>query len=836
MLAITRRTKISIAIAALLGGIAVPASAQDKVGFEISAQPLGKALNAFAAQAGINIYFNPEDVAGRVAPTVRADVTIEDALRKLLAGTSLGYRYLDKRTIALTAAKPHETGAVLRTAGDESFRLAALTRDDTAAARGSASQESQAAPSDSSTADLDQVQEIVIVAASANMSSQATKTATPLIEVPQSISVITRKEMDLRGVQDMPAAVRYVSGVQPSTEGLDSRGDDVFIRGFSASSFDSSQYFDGLRSSPGGQFTVLQYDAVNLERVEVLKGPSAVLYGAMAPGGLVNMVTKRPQSTAGGEVAVGGNSHGQYRGTVDLTGPLSDSGNVSYRLVGLYRDGGSQVDTVDLGRWLIAPTLSWQPTQNTSLTFISHFQKDFGGSTFQFLPVLGTLYRNPLGQLPTSAFLGEPSYNTFDREQYTIGYTLTQQITDHWQIRQNARYARVDTDFRAVVAGALQSDNRTLTRRFANARAGAKSRAIDTQSELKFRSGLVEHVLLAGVDYYSTSQTDRQLRGGADSIDIFDRVYTGLDDSSPLYTIEEDGSERQLGVYLQDQLAIGDLRIALGGRYDWAKTYDDYAFAGDHDVVNTRDEAFTWRAGATYLFDGGLAPYFSYSQSFDPTVGADRFGTPFEPTRGRQYEAGVKYQVTPESFAAVSVYDIVQSKLATADPICVGDPLCFDEVQIGEVRVRGVEIEVRAEPLPRLSIFGSVTRLWSKLTEDFYGNQGNRKQYAPEWMANLYVDYTIDAGPARGLGFGAGVRYNSDMYGDVENTYLQPSYTLLDMSLRYDLGAIAPTLEKTRVTLNGSNMTNKTSISHCRFGFCSYGLSREVTLNISHRW
>jgi iron complex outermembrane receptor protein len=704
-----------------------------------------------------------------------------------------------------------------------------------------------------------QADEIVVTAAAPDRTGLATKTDTPLVEVPQSISVVTRDELDMRGVQTVPDAVRYVAGVQTGGTGLDSRSDELAIRGFDSGSFTGNQYFDGLRSQPGGQWTLLQYDAYNLERVEVLKGPSAVLFGAVAPGGLINLVTKRPQEEAAGEVGIQYGSHGQWRGTLDTTGPLTADETLSYRLVGMVRDGGSEVDHTDLGRWFVAPSLTWHPSVDTTLTVLGHYQKDFGGSTFQFLPTYGTGLPNPHGALKPNSFLGEPGFNTFDREQWAVGYGLVQQVTDDWQIRQNARFTYIHSLFEAVVSDDLYSPDtldyfgiteddpgfyRRLERRAVRGIGTSRAWAVDTQSQWTVTTGAVEHVILAGVDYFRTKW--HQTRAGAyfDSdvapippiLDIFNPVYAGgIDDSG----FESQGNygtrNRQIGLYAQDQIKAGQLRLTIGGRQDWFRTYDDDF--DDGTVTKTAQKAFTWRAGAAWLLDSGFAPYASYAQSFEPTSGLDQNGNAFKPTRGVQYEAGVKYDIPGgKGFLTLAVYDLKQKNILTADPACAGDPLCDNEVQIGELRNRGVELEGTLRPVTGLYLTRSVTRMDAKITRDEYGNQGNRVFQVPKWIASLYADYTLQSGALAGLGLGAGVRHTGGLFGDNENRLAVPGYTLVDASLRYEFGDERGGQRPWRLALNAANLLDKTYLISCSAWGCGFGSTRNVTVNLSYRW
>ncbi|MGH8043598.1 MAG: TonB-dependent siderophore receptor, partial [Stenotrophomonas sp.] len=264
----------------------------------------------------------------------------------------------------------------------------------------------------------------------ANSTSGATKTSTSIAETPQSVAVIERAELDARGVQSLNDAMRYVAGVSLESSGIDNRVDDFRIRGFDAGSWANNVTLDGMRAPQGSQWNRSMFDSWNLERVEVLKGPSAVMYGQVAPGGMVNQVSKTPTPDQQQLLRVGVDANGQYNAAFDVGTGTGDNAQL-LRLVGLYRDGDTQIKHTAQEHWFLAPSYTWQITERTRLTLLGMYQKDDGGSTYQFLPMAGTLNATPYGHMKNSTFIGQPDWNTFDRTLWTAGWMFEHQFNDH---------------------------------------------------------------------------------------------------------------------------------------------------------------------------------------------------------------------------------------------------------------------------------------------------------------------------------------------------------------------------------------------------------------------
>ncbi|MGA1809584.1 MULTISPECIES: TonB-dependent siderophore receptor [Sphingobium] len=713
----------------------------------------------------------------------------------------------------------------------------------------------QAAPAEANRDDI-----IIVTATGQSSAISTTKSATPIIESPQSISIISREEINLRASPTIADALAYTAGVQSESWGVDSRVDEVSVRGFGAGGFSSNNNFvDGLRLPSGGQWTRPGFDSYALEQIEVLKGPSGALYGQTAPGGLVNIVTKRPTDEFQANVmlqAIGTTdlNNWNYQASADVSGPITST--LSGRIVGLSRYGDTQVKDVSIGRRYISPSLTWKPDDATTWTILGQYQQDKGGSTFQFLPALGALYPSNGKYIANDDNLGEPDWNTFDRNQYLIGSFFEHKFNDAITIRNNSRYTHLDTLYRVVVlsgntlttcpssiAGCIPGQ--TISRRAVQGKGESDGLATDTQLEAKFTTGPVEHTLLGGVDYFHTEwEHYRDLVSSSlvlPILDIFDPVSRGsagyASNMSPqVYT---ETVSKQAGVYLQDQIKLGKLRLTVGGRQDWAKDNTYNPITGNRYI--TKSDAFTWRAGAVYMFDNGLAPYASYSESFQPQVSdpsTSLTGEPFKPTTGQQYEAGIRYQHGDNIYVTLGAYQITQQNMTTPDPtgtLC-GTSTCL--VQTGEGRVRGLEFESKATLPWGMAVIATATRMDSEVTKsNTVGQVGNELPQVPEWMASLFLNQTIEGGSLAGLGFGGGVRYTGKSYGDTANSLRIPDYTLFDLFIRYDLGKASGALEGMTFSINGRNIADKRYVATCSaVSACYYGQGRSLTARLQFNW
>jgi iron complex outermembrane recepter protein len=667
--------------------------------------------------------------------------------------------------------------------------------------------------------------------------TSGTKTDTPILETPQAINVVTSDQFRAQGAQTVGQALRYTPGVSAETYGASSPFDIYTqIRGFRG-----DYYLDGLRLPNGGQdgTSSAVVDPYGLQQIEVLKGPSSALYGQSAPGGLVNMVSKRPTDRLLHEIELQGGSFDRFQGAFDLGGPVDKNGRLLYRLTGVANSSGTQVDFVKNERTYIAPAITWRPDGDTSFTVLAHHQEDHGNwPYFNYFPAEGTLLPNPNGRIPSNRYLGEPNYDRLDREQSSAGYLFEHRFDNNVTIRQNLRYDMVDFDTHGVVTGRypINSDMQTVDRDAIHINNTARSFAVDNQAQFEFATGPLLHKTVLGVDYrHETS--DYRFDAGAGPvppINVYDPVY-GQPFTLPDFTITNTNSTlSQLGVYAQDQIKLGRWGLTLSGRHDDADTS-----VRDRLALTTtpqQDHAFTGRAGLNYVFDSGVAPYVSYSTSFQPanaTPPVDAEGQTFKPTTGQQYEAGVKYRPPgSNSLFTAAVFDLTQQDVLTADPNNLGF-----SVQIGEVRVQGLELEAKTEIWRGFNLIGSYTYLNPRVTKSSDPTQvGLYMAVTPTQQAALWADYQVQSGPLAGFGVGGGVRYRGHTY-DITNALKTPDYALFDASVSYDLGQLQTAWLGTRVSLKATDLFDKYYVSACDgASMCTLGFRRTILATLTARW
>ena len=653
-------------------------------------------------------------------------------------------------------------------------------------------------------------------------SAVATKTDTPLIETPQSVSVISGAEIDLQGAQSLGEALRYTAGVDAEQYGgVDQRIDWFMIRGFP----NSAPYIDGLTSN--SRYTLLspKVDPYGLQEIEVLRGPSSVLYGQNVPGGLINAVSKRPQDQEGGEVAIQTGSYGRIEGMADLTGPLDDGGTLLYRLTGQALSAGTQVDHVENHHYFLAPALTWRPDGDTSITVLSHFERQEDGFALQNLPAAGTLYPSPLGPVSSSLFTGEPGMNAATLTQWDIGYDASHRFSDDWAVRQNLRFAHIDLGLDYVGGYGQDPIQPQLMDRFALAAyAHQENLAVDTNVEGHVATGPLQHTLLLGVDFSRSHDYWAESDGSAQPLDITHPVYGGPVSLSLDYVTDD--RVIQTGLYAQDQIKFGHLVLTGSIRQDWAETETINLPGGP--PLDQDDTAFTGRGGIVYLFDDGLAPYASYSTSFQPTIGTTFDGTPLLPTTARQWEAGVKYQPKGmDSFAMISAYDIEEKNVTTPDP----NPDHPNQVvQTGGARVRGIELSGDAALGDGFNATLAYTYMASRITAANDGTVGNKLTDVARNSASFWVDKGLTITGEDRLTLGGGIRYIGSRYGDNANTLLLPGNTQLDALIRYDY-------RHWRASLNARNLTDRKVIATCDdTASCFYDERLSILATLGYHW
>ncbi len=655
----------------------------------------------------------------------------------------------------------------------------------------------------------------------AKVTRAGTKTSTPLSKVPQSISVVGGKQIRDQGSTTVMEALRYTPGVRSDMHGSDQRNDWFLLRGFVGDN--NSMFLDELQLMASG-FATWKMDPWLLERVEVVRGPSSVLYGGSNPGGIVNMVSKRPTGDNGGEAFTTINSEGHVTAGVDVESSNEDGG-FSARFVGLGAKGATEVDFSNNDRIALAQSFAWNPTDATKLEIYANYQRmETNGQNF--LPYAGTVVDAPFGRIPRDFFSSDPSVDEHLRRQGMIGYRFEHTFDNGLTVRQNARYGSVAVDFTTLYGGGWASpptrDRATLDRYWFGRYERTQLGNIDTQAELALATGAIEHTILAGVDYRISRHEQAGFWMPGPPIDVLAPAYPdALKRPSP--EREDTTTNTQLGLYVQDQMEFGAWNAVLGGRYDTVWT-DWRTPGGSHTERN--EGAFSGRAGLMYHFDNGFSPYVSVSNSFLPAVGTDMVtGQPFKPETGLQYEAGAK--ITPSAFSNVSlnlsVFDLTRSNVATGDGL-------GNYRQLGEVRSRGFEAEAIAELTPSLSLIGAYTWYDMEITDGGPEEIGKLPTAVPEQFGSLWVNYAFAGEKTEGLSIAGGVRWMGKSYADVKNTLVVPSYTVADAALRYER-------ENFAVALNVNNVFDQRYVGGCSSSTaCYYGKGREVQLTLSTKW
>ena len=652
-----------------------------------------------------------------------------------------------------------------------------------------------------------------------------TKTDTPLTEIPQSISIINRRELDMRGVHlNFTEAVRYVPGVVADQFGFNGTGFEyIGMRGFNVQT--TGNFRDNLsQQGTGLYFASFITDPYSLERVDVLRGPTSVMFGRGDAGGIVNRITKLPTAAPIREVEIQYGNFDRKRIAADF-GLANADGTLMFRLVTTALDTDTQVlfpntngHRAEIRRFYIAPSLTWRPTDRTSITVFGDILNNRSGAAAFYLA-------DPNGQ-PTNTLLADPGFTRYATDQASVSYKIEHHFNETLTARQNFRFMRQDGKFNELNPAGFDPLNPGVMNRSAfSTNERLDQTALDTHLQARLTTGPANHTLLAGIDWTRTEASLRYFAATAavPSINVFNPVYF-----QPIPTpdfLAVDGIQKidQVGFYVQDQIKYQNWVLTLSGRHDKVSNNTN-EFVGQTTFMN-KDSAYTGRAGLTYLFSSGVAPYVSYSQSFLPQPGLDRSneGRPFDATRASQYEIGIKYQPPgTRSLITAALFDLTKTNVLTPDPTL--PPNVFGFQQTGEIRSRGAEVEVRTEIYRGLNFIGAFTYNDVKVTESTDVSLGKMPIRVPNLTTSGWLDYSLSAlniSWLRGFGIGGGARHIGRVFNDEANTSVTPAFTLFDAVLRYDHGPW-------RFFINANNIFNEKYYSASSGGNFFRGTERSV--------
>nr|WP_113868434.1 TonB-dependent siderophore receptor [Brenneria salicis]NMN90375.1 iron complex outermembrane receptor protein [Brenneria salicis ATCC 15712 = DSM 30166]RBP59627.1 iron complex outermembrane receptor protein [Brenneria salicis ATCC 15712 = DSM 30166]RLM29787.1 ferrioxamine B receptor [Brenneria salicis ATCC 15712 = DSM 30166] len=655
--------------------------------------------------------------------------------------------------------------------------------------------------------------------------SGATKLATPDIETPQAVSIVTRDQIQQQGAISVRQAVSYTPGVFSNQIGASNRFDYMVLRGFSDGSLDNV-YLDGLKMmGDTNSHSSLVVDPWFLDGIEVVRGPASVLYGRASPGGIVALNSRLPSFERSGQIKLFAGNNAQRGAAFDVTGPLDDDDRLAFRLSGMTRYADTQFGPLKEARYAIAPSLTWRISDNTRLDLMAYLHRDPEGGSHSGLPYEGTVVAHNGRKIANTFYEGEENNEKYDRKQNMVGYNVEHGFDNGWSLRQKLRYLRTKVHLDQVYAYGWSTGD-TLNRYYSGARESLSAITLDNQLDGSFDTGSVNHRLLVGIDYQQRHNDVDWPSGAYPGIDAFNPAYGALPTAMYASTLEKHKLQ-QTGIYVQDQMTWERWRLTLGGRHDQVKVINIDKRNGSRSELDK--DNFSSRAALLYLFDNGFAPYVSYSTAFTPTSFVGEDGNVLEPMKGKQWEAGLKYQPEgSQSQYSLSVFRINQKNVATKNQ--PSDPYR----SVGEIESEGVELEAVSQITDnlRLQAAYTYTDIRYKKSNDV-SEQGKRAVYAPRNQASAWASYDVKSGPLDGLTLGGGVRYVNGITSDRANTHTLPSYTLVDMAVGYDLSKIG--LRGLSAQLNVNNLTDKRYIAACNsLEFCYFGAERSIVGSVSY--
>lgn len=732
----------------------------------IPAQPLPEALHSLSSQTGVQLLFNGAQMQGVRNQAVAGALQPDAALNRMLEGTSYIYEKSSANTYVIKTA-----------AGEKPLVMPEITI--------AAKNENPNSPYNKSY--------------TRSNATTATKTDTPIMETPVSVQVVPRAVMDDQQVISVADALRNVSGVQ--------LGSYTFYDGFNIRGFDNGQstYRNGIR-----QPFITNLETAHLDRIEVLKGPAAILFGRIEPGGLVNLVTKRPLDTPYYSVQQQFGSYDLYRTTFDATGPILGNRSLLYRINFAYKDNNSFRDFVSAEHYFVAPSLTWRPNNRFEANIDLEYQKDVwvedgsdGG-----IPAIG---RRP-APIPISRYLGDAHYNrAFPNKQdrILVGMDWTYHLNENWQLKNRFQYLNTDYHQRILWVEGLQSDNATLDRNIWHTQFDRVNYGTNLDLTGQFKTGLLDHKVLAGFDLYRYNSSP--LPGAAyfgtspgapaiPSINIFNPQYN-FDYRTFLSTAQEFNTGKEFnhwyGVYFQDQITLWDkLHIMGGGRYDWTHYGNNWNDPSGIEFQKDRANYFSPRVGILYQPWEWLSVYGNFVDALGLNNSGRSATGPLPPETATQFEAGIKTAFFDQRLISTfSFFHITKQNVSAIDP---DNPL-FNKA-IGEARSQGFEMDITGQVTDNLNIIATYAYIDAEITKDLGtadsdsdqsvginpGNSGNRLASVPRHSGSIWATYNFADETLRGLRIGTGVFVRGLREGDNANTFQLPAYARWDASIGYE--------------------------------------------------
>lgn len=783
---------------------AAPAASQQISHYHLAAGPLVDVLARFAAQAKVQLSLDPAQIGKRPSPGLHGDYSADAGFDKLLAGsgfaavrTAQGYSIkpvAELPTVKVSATAPAAANPAVVAAGVNEAQLPTVRVS--AAANPGGSEATATSP---------------VKGYVAKRSATATKTDTPIIETPRSITVVGTAEMAKRGADNLNDALGYVSGVTPDIGVSEANFASGSSRGFIMQTL-----HDGLPTFKT-PYAPPNFEIFGMERVEVVHGVSGALYGQNEPGGIVNLVSKHPQVDAVSEIGLTLGNINLRKFKADLGGELADTSH-QWRLVAQHQENDFIIKPTNnvSRRDYLAPSLALNLGEDTKLTLLaSHHDIRSGGNSDEYVGANLEI---------TGVTNVEPNFESYDLLQQGIGAELEHQLNDNWTFKQSLRQQRGKLTqsyvygwaFGSADANGDYSRDAVLRHDKLNYLTG------DTHITGKFKTGELAHTLLLGVDYLRGHSEERTWTDPAPALNIYNPKYY-LDIKVPTTVSQQDDTEvRRGGVYVQDQISVGNWRVLVGVRHDIDRQNKTNRL--DNSSSSRKTSATSWQLGSSYVLGNGWVPFFNAGTAFNPLDGKDVNGQLFKPETSQQFEIGSKYQSADgRQFFSAALFDIRKQNVKTPAP---GQP--NKHVQTGEVHSRGLELEARVQPLDGLQLIANYSYNPVKISRSNDGNQGNYLNDTRKQKASLWAEYTLQQGPLHGLGLGLGTRYLSDAFAGDDNTVKTPAYSVHDAAIWYQHKAW-------NGRLSVSNLSNKRTLQNASWGGYMT-VPREVKFDLSYKF
>ncbi|ANI05524.1 ligand-gated channel [Pseudomonas putida SJTE-1] len=750
--------------------------------WSIPAGPLAPALDRFAREAGISLSFDAQNVANRNTNGVQGALDTQSALSSLLRGTELQFEPQGPNAY-LVIPQPKPTGP-LELGATEDYRLAPVIIN--AKVKASADDDANS-----------------VVAKELWVGG---KVATSILNTPASVSVVTNKEMQQRSVSTTEEALQYTPGVVSDYYGSDDRNDYFLIRGFQATT-----YRDGLTLS---SMRGVREDPYAYERIEILRGANSTLFGPADPGGSVNFVTKQPRFEKFGQGYVTYGSYDHAETGIDVGDALNDEQTLAGRFTAKMQNSDREYDHSQDDNRFVMGGLTWAPTDFTSATVVLDYLKTNSSPNSGGYPLDKEYDR--------SDFYGEPGYNFHDVERTSLSGNITHDFDNGFTLRSNLRYSELSDDFGYVYLSDNASRVGTTIPRYVF---GTDSDADQLNGNLMLQyDAQFEHIdssTLVGVEYLDSTTKQSSVYGLAPSIDIANPVFTGVPGGITPYTRKKNDATTK-AVFLQQNLSFFDRVIATAGVRNDSMDLSSKEYIGREQTEKDNFSETSYRAALTYIVNDEVSTYVSMVESVSPPqVGVT-------PQTGKQYEVGIKYSpMGMDALFSAAVYDLTQENVTIAVVLPSG---IIEQQTVGESRVRGLDLEAKAQVTQDISVIGAYSYMESEVLRgslyDGSSLKGNEFTTAPKHTASLWSYYDI---PGTDVSVGLGARYVGAYYMDAANTKKSDGTTLFDAALNYKIA------KGTDLALNVSNLFDEQHVVGS--GTANYyNPGREVTAKVSYSW